>query len=107
MAISTVGPMDEASSIPLPQRPLNAERSSRGAAGGAAPRAMSHLLAAAGLVADEGHGGAVTLVQRFGSAAILDIHLHRLVLNGVCRRHGRCAPSFVETGAPTGEEAGT
>jgi hypothetical protein len=29
------------------------------------------LLAAAGLVADEGRGGAVTLIQRFGSAANL------------------------------------
>jgi hypothetical protein len=32
-----------------------------------------HLLAAAGLVADEGYGGAVTLIQRFGSAANLNI----------------------------------
>ena len=31
---------------------------------------MSHLLGAAELEADEGHGGAVTLIQRFGSAAI-------------------------------------
>lgn len=31
-----------------------------------------HLLAAAGLVADEGRGGAVTLIQRFGSAANLN-----------------------------------
>jgi hypothetical protein len=38
-----------------------------------------HLLAAAGLCADEGHGGSVTLIQRFGSAANLNIHLHSLL----------------------------
>ena len=38
-----------------------------------------HLLRQAGLKADEGHGGAVTLIQRFGSAANLNIHLHCLV----------------------------
>jgi len=37
--------------------------------------ATRHLLAAAGLVADEGHGRAVTLVQRFGFTAHLNIHL--------------------------------
>jgi Putative transposase len=42
-----------------------------------------HLLAAVGLKADEGRGGAVTLIQRFGSAANLNIHLHCLVLDGV------------------------
>ena len=41
--------------------------------------ATRHLLAAAGLAADEGHGGAVTLIRRFGSAANLNIHLHCLV----------------------------
>lgn len=34
---------------------------------------MRHLLGAAGLNADEGHDGAVTLIQRFGSAAKLNI----------------------------------
>jgi len=33
-----------------------------------------------------GHSGAVTLIQRFGSAANLNIHLHCLVLDGVYRR---------------------
>jgi hypothetical protein len=49
------------------------------------PIPLRVLLAAAGLVADEGQGGAVTLVQRFGSAANLNIHLHCLVLDGVYR----------------------
>ena len=35
-----------------------------------------HLLDGAELTAEEGHGGAVTLIQPFGSAANLNIHLH-------------------------------
>lgn len=34
-----------------------------------------HLLDAAGLNADDGNGGAVTLIRHFGLAAILNIHL--------------------------------
>jgi hypothetical protein len=44
-----------------------------------------HLLDDAEVSADEGQGGAVTLIQRFGSAANLNIHLHCLVLDGVYR----------------------
>jgi len=44
------------------------------------PVLTCHLLDSAQLDADEGQGGAVTLIQRFGSAANLDIHLHCLVL---------------------------
>jgi hypothetical protein len=40
-----------------------------------------HLLNHAGLESDEGQGDAVTLIQRFGSAAELNIHLHGLVLD--------------------------
>ena len=46
--------------------------------------------------------GAVTLIQRFGSAANLNIHLHCLVLDGVYRRTGG-AQVFQEARAPTGE----
>ena len=63
-----------------------------------------HLLDHAGLKADEGHGGAVTLIQRFGSAANLNIHLHCLVLDGVYRSGADGAPAFVEAGAPTDDE---
>ena len=63
-----------------------------------------HLLEQAGLKAEEGHGGAVTLIQRFGSAANLNIHLHCLVLDGVYRCGGEGVPSFVEAGAPTDDE---
>ena len=63
-----------------------------------------HLLQAAGLKAEEGHGGAVTLIQRFGSAANLNIHLHCLVLDGVYRCGADDAPEFVEVGSPTDDE---
>jgi len=63
-----------------------------------------HLLDHTGLKSDEGQGGAVTLIQRFGSAANLNIHLHRLVLDGVYRCDASGAPSLVEAGAPTDEE---
>ena len=62
-----------------------------------------HLLARAGLKADEADSGAVTLIQRFGSAANLNIHLHCLVLDGVYRRTDG-EPVFVEAPAPTDEE---
>ena len=62
-----------------------------------------HLLEAAGLKADEGHGGAVTLIQRFGSAANLNIHLHCLVLDGVYRCDADGLPT--STRANTGRAA--
>ena len=43
--------------------------------------------------------GAVTLIQRFGSAANLNIHLHCLVLDGVYR-HSEGGASFHEVAAP-------
>ena len=42
------------------------------------------LLKQAGLKRATADTGAVTLIQRFGSAANLNIHLHCLVLDGVC-----------------------
>ena len=56
----------------------------------------------AGLKAEQADGGAVTLIQRFGSAANLNIHLHCLVLDGVYRRTDG-EPVFVEVPAPTDE----
>ncbi len=43
------------------------------------------LIRQAGLQRTEAKTGAVTLIQRFGSAANLNIHLHCLVLDGVYR----------------------
>lgn len=59
------------------------------------------LLGAAGLSANEDHGGAATPIQHFGSAANLNIHLHCLVLGGVDRRGADGVPDFIEAGAPT------
>jgi hypothetical protein len=53
---------------------------------------------------DEGHGGAVTLIQRFGSTANLSIHLHCLVLDGVYRCGADAKPAFVEADAPIDDE---
>ena len=61
------------------------------------------LLGQAGLKADEADSGAVTLIQRFGSAANLNIHLRCLVLDGVYRRGTDSEPVFVELPAPTDE----
>ena len=63
-----------------------------------------HLLDAVGIKADEGHGGAVTLIQRLGSAANLNIHLHCLVLDGAYRCDADGAPILVEAAAPTDDE---
>lgn len=58
-----------------------------------------HLQDSAQFEADEGHGGAVTLIQRFGSAANLNIHLHCLLLAGVYRCDADSAPNFIEATA--------
>ena len=63
-----------------------------------------HLLDGVGLKGEEGQGGAVTLIQRFGSAANLNIHLHCLVLDGVYRCGADGVPVFVQAGAPSDDE---
>ena len=62
-----------------------------------------HLLDQTGFKAFEADSGAVTLIQRFGSAANLNIHLHCLVLDGVYRRTDG-EPVFVQADSPTDEE---
>jgi hypothetical protein len=52
----------------------------------------------AGLKRTAANTGAVTLIQRFGSAANLNIHLHCLVLDGVYRNS---TAVFHEVAAPT------
>jgi len=61
------------------------------------------LLDQAGLKAEQADSGAVTLIQRFGSAANLNIHLHCLVLDGVYRGDTEGEPVFVEVPPPTDE----
>lgn len=48
--------------------------------------------------------GAVTLIQRFGSALNLNVHFHLLVLDGVYRRDGEDRLQFVSVQAPSTEE---
>ena len=50
----------------------------------------SHLIKRAGLTRSRGQTGAVTLIQRFGSALNLNIHFHMLCLDGAyVLDHGR------------------
>ena len=68
----------------------------------APPRIKLFLALDACVKAFEAAIGAVTLIQRFGSAANLNIHLHCLMLDGVYR-HTVSGPVFVEGPAPTDE----
>jgi hypothetical protein len=61
------------------------------------------LLKQAGLKRGQAHTGAVTLIQRFGSAANLNIHLHCMVLDGVYRS-SEGVPVFHEVRGPTAAE---
>ena len=67
-------------------------------------RAIStFLIQQAGLKRTEAQTGAITLIQRFGSAANLNIHLHCLFLDGVYRVDGD-VPVFQFSPAPTNEQ---
>ncbi len=55
----------------------------------------------------EAASGAITLIQRFGSAANLNIHLHALVLDGVYQITAEGAPLFHPTAAPSNEQLQT
>ena len=59
--------------------------------------------AVGGIQRAEADSGAVTLIQRFGSAANLNIHLHCVVLDGVYRCGAEGEPVFLEIPAPTDE----
>jgi hypothetical protein len=69
-------------------------------------RAISgHLIRKAGLTRASAVTGAVTLIQRFGSALNFNVHFHMLVLDGVYRRdvaQGRLR--FMPVPAPSTEE---
>ena len=68
------------------------------------PVIAMHLIKQAGIKRSEAATGAVTLIQRFGSAANLNIHLHGLVLDGVYCTSAEGAPVFRPAPALTGEE---
>ena len=70
---------------PAPAAGRTALAGDAGATGGA-PHDHAPLLGQAGLKFEEAGSGAVTLIQRFGSADNLNIYLHCLVLDGVYKR---------------------
>ncbi len=68
-------------------------------------RAVStHLVHQAGFKKKEAHTGAVTLIQRFGSALNLNIHFHMLFLDGVYVDDGAAHFAFQSNKAPTPEQ---
>jgi hypothetical protein len=68
-------------------------------------RAISgHLIRKAGVKRASAASGAVTLIQRFGSALNLNVHFHMLVLDGVYRREVEGRLRFVPVPAPSPAE---
>ena len=68
-------------------------------------RAIStHLIHKAGYRLQDGATGAVTLIQRFGSALNLNIHFHILFLDGVYVYRGDRSPRFQRLKAPVKDE---
>ena len=63
----------------------------------------THLIRQASDKRSQAATGAVTLIQRFGSAANLNIHLHGLVLDGVYHTGTEGTPVFHPAPALTGE----
>ena len=59
-----------------------------------------HLIGKAGLSRATGATGAVTLVQRFGSALNLNVHFHMVFLDGAYQTVGAAAPVFRPVAAP-------
>jgi hypothetical protein len=65
----------------------------------------THLIRKAGYTKTTAHTGAVTLIQRFGSALNLNIHFHMLFLDGVhIDSETRAPPRFHWVKAPTTDE---
>lgn len=93
-------------SFPYPLRFLLA-RDSQALSGvlGIVIRAIStHLIKKAGFRKSEAHTGAVTLIQRFGSALNLNVHFHMLFIDGVYRTKSDGALRFYHLNAPTSQE---
>ena len=67
----------------------------------------SQLIARAGLTRARAQTGAVTLIQRFGSALNCNIHFHMLILDGVYATGTRQRPRFVPVAAPTVDDLKT
>ena len=68
-------------------------------------RAIStYLINKAGFKVTEAHTGAVTLIQRFGSALNLNLHFHVLFIDGVFSPKSRGELRFHRVNAPTSRE---
>ena len=70
----------------------------------------THLIKQAGIERQQAATGAITLIQRFGSAANLNTHLHALVLDGVYRTADSASdtePEFIEATAPDQQQLQT
>ena len=89
-------------SFPFPLRYLFAAHpQAMGKVLGIVYRAIStHLIHKAGFLLKDGATGAVTLVQRFGSALKLNIHFHILFLDGVYVYRDDRPPRFQRVKAP-------
>ena len=64
----------------------------------------AHLIKKAGLTKKSAQTGAVTLIQRFGSALNLNIHFHMLFLDGVYVERPDGSARFFWVKAPTSQE---
>ena len=62
------------------------------------------LIGKAGLTRTTGATGAVTLVQRFGSALNLNVHFHMVFLDGAYQTAGADAPLLHPVPAPESSE---
>jgi hypothetical protein len=67
----------------------------------------THLIKQSKVEREQAASGAITLIQRFGSAANLNTHLHALVLDGVYQTEADGAPAFIEAPAPSNEQLQT
>ena len=68
-------------------------------------RAIStYLINKAGFKVTEAHTGAVTLIQRLGSALNLNLHFHMLFIDGVFSLKSKGELRFHRVNAPTSKE---
>jgi hypothetical protein len=71
-------------------------------------RAIStHLIKKAGFKAIQAQTGAVTLIQRFGSALNLNVHFHRLFIDGVYQEKDNGQLRFHRVNTATSSELNT
>ena len=67
----------------------------------------THLVLAAGHTHDTAHTGAITFIQRFGSALNLNVHFHMLFLDGVYVGNKANKLTFKQVNAPTNDQLQT